>query len=149
MRDTPFVDAHVHLWDLADRREVPLRGPELLSGYGNLSFRPGGRQLAFVTSRGVGEVWDTTAGTRVFSVGWMLTLPTSLRGAAERPTKGALAKGAFSGRCRPGAPASPPAGRAASRRPGAGTAPSQPARRWRAQGRSRPSSASPATANPS
>jgi WD40 repeat protein len=25
--------------------------------------------LAFVTSRGVGEVWDTTAGTRVFSLG--------------------------------------------------------------------------------
>jgi WD40 repeat protein/tRNA A-37 threonylcarbamoyl transferase component Bud32 len=59
----------VHLWDLANRREVPLRGPELLSGYGNLSFRPGSRQLAFVTSRGVGEVWDTTTGTRVLSLG--------------------------------------------------------------------------------
>jgi WD40 repeat protein len=59
----------VHLWDLANRREVPLRGPELLSGYGNLSFRPGGRELAFVTSRGIGEVWDTTTGTRVLALG--------------------------------------------------------------------------------
>jgi WD40 repeat protein len=59
----------VHLWDLTNRREVPLRGPDLLSGYGNLSFRPGGRELAFVTSRGIGEVWDTTAGTRVLSLG--------------------------------------------------------------------------------
>jgi WD40 repeat protein len=60
---------NVHLWDLANRREVPLRGPELLSGYKNLSFRPGGRELAFVTTRGVGEVWDTTTGTRVLSLG--------------------------------------------------------------------------------
>ena len=49
--------------------QVPLRGPELLSGYGNLSFRPGGRELAFVTTRGVGEVWDPTAGARLFSLG--------------------------------------------------------------------------------
>ena len=59
----------VHLWDLANRREVPHRGPELLSGFGNLSFRPGGRELAFVTSRGIGEAWDTAAGTRAFSLG--------------------------------------------------------------------------------
>jgi WD40 repeat protein len=59
----------VHLWDLENGREVPLRGPELLSGYGNLSFRPGSRELAFVTSRGIGEVWDTTSGRRVFSLG--------------------------------------------------------------------------------
>src|SRR5262249_28795995 len=59
----------VHLWDLANRREVPLPGPELLSGYGNLSFRPGGRELAFVSSRGVGGVWDSASGARGFSVG--------------------------------------------------------------------------------
>jgi WD40 repeat protein len=59
----------IHLWDLKNGREMPLRGPELLSGFGNLSFRPGSRELAFVTSRGIGEVWDTTAGTRVFSLG--------------------------------------------------------------------------------
>jgi WD40 repeat protein len=59
----------IHLWDLAKGREAPLPGPDLLSGYGNLSFRPGRRELAFVTSRGVGEVWDTAAGTRVLSLG--------------------------------------------------------------------------------
>jgi WD40 repeat protein len=67
-----FVDRFiqgVRLWDVANRREVPFHGPRLLSGYRNLSFRPGGRQLAFVTSRGVAEVWDTTAGTRVLSLG--------------------------------------------------------------------------------
>src|SRR5262249_21822591 len=59
----------VHLWDLANRREVPLRGPQLLGGYRNLSFRPPGRELALVTTRGVGEFWDTASGTQVLSLG--------------------------------------------------------------------------------
>lgn len=60
---------NVRLWDLANRREVPFGGPQLLHGFKSLSFRPEGRQLACVTSRGVGEVWDLAKGTRVLSLG--------------------------------------------------------------------------------
>jgi WD40 repeat protein len=60
---------NVRLWDLANGREVPFGGPRLLHGFKSLSFRPASRQLACVTSRGVGEVWDLAKGAQVLSLG--------------------------------------------------------------------------------
>jgi WD40 repeat protein len=61
-------DTTVRLWNMTEAREVPLPCPPMTQGWHGLAFL-GPSRLAYVSDRGVAEVWDVDRGEREFTLG--------------------------------------------------------------------------------